>query len=113
MYYDLVFVVTELNVIELYSSLHVSKCIVIPFGIVLFLLLEEFEYSFSSCYHRLQLVGYLSHLLQRLGEVSDVLDERLDIADIYRSSDRKHSTRYRYCYISEVSYKLHYRHHHS
>ena len=79
--------------------------------LIFLILLQEFKYTLRSRRCRLKHIGYLRDLLDRLGKVPDVLEERLDIADLNRIFDDHETAKDRNNYISKVSDKLHDRHH--
>ena len=58
-------------------------------------------------------VGNLCDLLDWLCKVTDILEEGLDITNFDGTFDNKNATKKCNHHISEVSYKLHDRHHHS
>ncbi len=51
-----------------------------PAGL-LFLAVQKFKHTLRGGRHALQHVGHLRQLLDGLGEVAHVLDERLDVTD--------------------------------
>ena len=69
--------------------------------------------SFCRCCHRLQLIDYLRHLLNRHGKVSYILDKCLDLANCDHACDTEETAGNRYGCVSKVTDQLHQRHHHT
>ena len=61
--------------------------------LVLLFLAQKFKHTFRRGSHALQHVGYLRQLLDGLGEVFDVLDERLDVTDGDSTGGSKNTAR--------------------
>ena len=79
----------------------------------LFLLIKEFKHTLRCRRHRLQHVGNLRKLVDRLRKVAHILDKCLDIPDLYDALCREETAGYRHSHISESAYKHHDRLHHT
>ena len=60
--------------------------------LILFFLREKFKNSFRGSRSRLKHIGYLSNLLDRLGEIPDILEERLNLSYLNTSFDGEKTT---------------------
>ena len=76
-------------------------------------LLQKLKHTLRSCRRGLKKVYHLSDLLDRLSKVPDVLEEGLNISNLNASFNGKDPSQESHHYISQVSHKLHNRHHHS
>ena len=75
--------------------------------LVLLFLAQKFKHTFRRGGHALQHVGYLRQLLDGLGEVFDVLDERLDVTDGDSTGGSKNTARHSYGHVPQVAHKVH------
>ena len=109
---DLIRVVSEFYMLKLYISFQSLNGIRV-LRLKLFLrLLKKFKYPLRSCRRGLQKVCNLGDLLDRLCKVTDILEEGLDISNLDSSFDGKNPSEKCHHHISQISHKLHDRHHH-
>ena len=112
-YNGLIRIITEFHMLKLYISFQSLNGIRV-LRLKLFLrLLKKFKYPLRSCRRGLQKVCNLGDLLDRLCKVADILEEGLDISNLYSSFDGKNPSEKCHHHISQISHKLHDRHHHS
>ena len=84
------------------------------FHCLLFLLnIQEFKHSLRCRCRGLQHICHLGDLLDRLCEVSDILEKRLHITYFDLALDHHESAQQSNHHISQVTHKLHDRHHHT
>ena len=110
---DLIRIIAEMYVIKLYISLQPFHGNRIRHCLVFLCFIQELKHSLRCSRCGLKHICHLRHLLDRLGKVSHILDEGLDITDFDRIFDRQISSQDRHCNISQISDELHHRHHHS
>ena len=110
------------DLIRLIAKLHMIKFHIAPQRVhihigdslhFLFRLFQELKYTFGSRRRGLQHIGHLGDLLDGLGKVADILEERLDLAHFNDLTDGKKAAQESHHYISNISHKLHDRHHHT
>ena len=111
---DLIRPVAKAYMFKGYVSFHtIFQCHRMFHRLFFFLFFQEFKDTLGSCGCGLHHVSNLCDLLYRLGKVSDVLEERLNITDFNSSFDSHKATEKSYHYVSDITYKLHDRHHHA
>ena len=81
--------------------------------LLLFLFLQELKHTLRSCRGGLEHVRHLGNLLNRLRKISDILEKGLDISYFNRSPNRHITAQNCHHHITDVSDKLHHRHHNS
>ena len=109
---DLVCIIAKFYMFKRNGSFHLihDKRI---FRLRFFFLFQEFKDTFCRCNGGLQEVGYICHLLDRLGKVLYVLNKCLNVADCDASGYRKHTSHDRHSNITKISHKGHNRLHES
>ena len=112
-YNDLIRIVTEFHMLKLYISFQSLNGIRVLRLKFFLRLLKKFKYPLRSCRRGLQKVCNLGDLLDRLCKVTDILEEGLDISNLDSSFDGKNPSEKCHHHISQISHKLHDRHHHS
>ena len=112
-YNDLIRIITEFHMLKLYISFQSLNGIRVLRLKFFLRLLKKFKYPLRSCRRGLQKVCNLGDLLDRLCKVTDILEEGLDISNLDSSFDGKKPSEKCHHHISQISHKLHNRHHHS
>ena len=79
--------------------------------LVLFRLVQKLEHPLGSRCHALQHVGHLRKLLDGLGEVFDVLDESLNVANGNDAVCGKNAAHDGHCHVAQIAHKVHNGHH--
>ena len=110
---DLIRVIPEMHMFKFYISPKPFYGYRIRNRLVLFLFVKELKHSLGRRRGKLQHVRHLSHLLDGLGEIPYILDKGLDISNLYDIANRKEASKDRHADISQISDKLHHRHHHT
>ena len=106
-------IISEIHMVKFHISVQAFHGHRIRHGLVLFLFIQELEDALGRSRRELKHIGDLGHLLDRLGEVAHILDKGLDVPHLDGLPDRQESAKDRHAYVSEVSDKLHDRHHHA
>ena len=102
-----------MNMFEFYISLQSFYRYRVRHCLVFFLFIKELKDSLGRRRGELKHIGHLRHLLNRLREITHVLDKRLNISDFNRVSDCQEPSEDGNSHISQISDELHDRHHHS
>ena len=102
---DLFRIIAELHMLEGDVAVQMFKFYSVLRCRHLFLCFEEVEYTLGRRGHHLQHVAHLGHLLKRLGEITDILDKGLNVADLDGSGCSQNASADGDAHISQVSDK--------
>src|SRR5699024_56069 len=100
-------IVSESYVIKGNVSFQIGDIHRMLHSLVFLFLRQEFKDTLRGCRRQLEHVAHLCDLLYRLGKVTDILEEGLDISDLDRSADRHKSSEDCHQYIAQVSDERH------
>ncbi len=106
-------VIAEAHMVELDISANVCNGCRMLGGLLLLFLLEKFKDALGCRRHRLQHIGHLCELGNRLCEIADILDKRLNVADGNHTRDRQHRAGDSNADITKIADKVHHRLHQS
>ena len=101
-----------MNMIKAYISFQIFYRYRMLHSLIFLFFLQEFKHSLGRRRRHLQHVRNLCDLLDRLCKTFHILNKRLNISYFNCLSDRQKSSQNRNHHISEISDKLHDRHHH-
>ena len=106
-------VIAETHMIKTHRALRIRQLHWIWNGLLFLFFCKKFKDTLGSCRHGLDLIDNLSNLLNRLGKILYILDERLNIADSDGSLNSKKSSGNGNAGITHIAYKHHQRMHKS